>query len=183
VEKENIPPEKFAKALNVYLPSDIRVIKSERALEDFHAVKSAVKKTYCYSFYKSDVELPLKERFAVRIDCAVDVEKMRAVSKAFIGEHDFKALCSSGSSAKTTIRTIYNVDIVEKDDDIKVFVTGNGFLYNMVRILCGTLLMAGEDKLDLITAEKMLSTGDRTLGGRTCVAKGLCLISVEYADK
>ncbi len=181
--KENIPPEKFAKALNAHLPEDIRVIKSERVDDDFHSVKNAKKKTYAYSFYKSDVELPLKERYAVRIDSAIDVSKMRAVAKAFVGEHDFKALCASGSNVKTTVRTIYDIDIVESGVDVIVTVTGNGFLYNMVRILCGCLIKAGEGKLSYDQAEKMLLNGERTLGGRTCPAKGLCLKEVVYADR
>ena len=183
VEKENIPPEKFAKALNARLPSDIRVIKSERVSENFHACKSAVRKTYCYTFYKSQVELPLKERYAVRIDESVDTEKMREVAKAFIGEHDFKGFCASGSAVKTTVRTIYNIDISETDGDLKIFVTGNGFLYNMVRMLSGALLLAGEGKLTKAQAEETLKKCERVLGAKTCPAKGLCLLSVEYDEK
>ncbi len=175
-----IPPEKFYLALNALLPSSVKVINSERVADDFDACRTAKKKTYEYSFYKSEVELPLKERFATRISKTVDVEKMRAVATAFVGTHDFKAFCASGSAVKTTTRTIYNIDITEAGADVKISVCGNGFLYNMVRILAGTLLSAGEGKLDKATAEKMLTVGDRTLGGKTCPAKGLTLKSVEY---
>ncbi len=176
----NIPPEKFSYALNARLPEDIRIIKSEGVADSFDANRTAKKKTYCYSFYKSDVELPLKERYAVKIDQNVDVEKMRSASKLLLGEHDFKAFSATGGSVKTTVRTVYSVDIIESDGDVKIYVCGGGFLYNMVRIIAGTLLRVGEGKLGEAEIEKMLSTGDRTLGGKTCPAKGLCLEKVEY---
>ena len=177
---ENIPAEKFYKALNVYLPNDIKVLSSERVSDDFNARKSAKSKTYSYFCYISDVELPLKERYAVKIDSNLDVNKMKNVAKEFIGEHDFKCMCASGSGAKTTVRTIYAVDIELCGQDLTVSVTGNGFLYNMVRILVGTLIDAGKGKITVEQVKEMLTSGKRILGGKTLPAKGLCLMKVEY---
>lgn len=179
-EKENIPPEKFKKALNTILPNDIKIIDSERVSDEFDARKSAKKKTYVYGFYVSDGVLPLKERYRTQLENRVDVDKMRAYSRILVGEHDFKAFCSSGTGAKTTTRTIYNIEIKENGNELDFFVTGNGFLYNMVRIIVGTLIGAGQGKLGKEEIEKMLSTGERALGGRTLPAKGLSLLSVVY---
>ena len=176
----SVPPERFYLALNVHLPEDVRVLDSKAVADDFDACRTAKKKTYKYSLYQSNTELPLKERYAVKLDTAVDVEKMRSASKLFIGEHDFKSFCASGSSVKTTVRTIYQLDIDNVDKDLTFTITGNGFLYNMVRIIVGTLIKVGEGKATLSDVEKMLCDGQRTLGGKTLPAKGLCLEQVEY---
>ena len=105
---------------------------------------------------------------------------MQEAAKIFVGEHDFKCLCASGSSVKTTTRTIYDLTVAEVDGFIKISVTGNGFLYNMVRIIAGTLLEAGLGKISKEDVIKMLSEKKRNLGGRTLSAKGLTLHSVEY---
>jgi len=175
-----IPPERFFKALNVHLPIDIKVLKSEAVSSDFHAVTSAKKKTYAYSFYLSETERPLKDRYAVKLDRAPDFKLMNECAKIFIGEHDFKAFCSSGSGAKTTVREIYDLKVTEVDGDIKLIVTGNGFLYNMVRIIAGTLLKVGYGEITEKEVGEMLSTGNRALGGKTLPARGLCLMEVIY---
>ena len=180
VQKATVPPEKYYLALNPLLPDDIKVLSSALAEEDFHACTTAKRKTYSYSLYVSQVALPLKERYALGLDKAPDIDKMKEVASVFIGEHDFKGFCASGSGAKTTVRTIYSIDTIESNGYITVSVTGNGFLYNMVRILTGTLLKAGYGEIDVQAAKKMLSTGERTLGGKTLLAKGLCLEKVEY---
>ena len=176
----SIPADKFFKALNVHLPRDIRVIKSESAPSDFHACNNAKKKTYEYSFYISSVEQPLKERYAVKLDKLPDIDKMKECAKSFIGEHDFKGFCASGSSAKTTVRTIYNLDVTSDGQTLTFSVTGNGFLYNMVRILVGTLIDVGNGKTEIEQVKEMIKTGERKLGGKTLPAKGLCLKNVEY---
>ena len=179
-ESKTVEPKKFYRALNAHLPESIRVYKSEQVSDDFDACRWAKKKTYQYSLYLSEVENPLKERFAVRVDDNLDVEKMRSLSKVFLGEHDFKCMCATGSSIKTTVRTIYNIEVTQNGNDIAITVTGNGFLYNMVRILVGTLLNVGKGQTDEKGLKQMLLTGERKLGGRTLPAKGLCLMSVEY---
>ena len=176
----SIPAEKFFLALNIHLPDDIKVIKSERAEDDFHATRDAVKKTYKYSVYVSQSILPLKDRFAVQVEKMPDIQKMKETALILLGEHDFKCMSASGGGAKTTVRTIYSIDIVEKNGQIDFYVCGNGFLYNMVRIMVGTLLKVGSGKIKKEDVIKMLSTGKRSLGGKTLSAKGLTLMKVEY---
>ena len=179
-EKDNIPAEKYAKALNAHLPPDIKVLKSERAEDGFNACRSAKKKTYEYRFYISETELPLKERYAVHISNTPDLALIEECAKVFIGEHDFKCFCASGSSVKTTVRTIYDIDIEQKDGEIIFSVTGNGFLYNMVRSLVGTLLDAGYKRIEKEQLKDMLDKKERSLIGKTLPAKGLCLVEVLY---
>ncbi len=180
VQKDTIPAQKYARALNAYLPNDIRALKSVEVLEEFDACRTAKKKTYKYSCYISEIELPLKERYAVRLDKGLDIELMKKGALSFLGEHDFKGFCATGSSIKTTVRTIYALDIDYNGLDLTFRVTGNGFLYNMVRIIVGTLVKLGERKCALRDIEQMLISGNRDFGGKTVPAKGLCLESVEY---
>ena len=180
VEKATIPPQNYAKALNTVLPLDVKVLSSELADEDFNACRSAKKKTYRYTIYRSQTTLPLKERFAMQVEKPLDVEKMKEVATAFIGEHDFKCFNAAGGGAKTTVREIYSLQIVEDGLDIKFYVTGNGFLYKMVRSMVGFLVAVGLNKATKEDALKMLSTGSRGQKGKTMQAKGLCLVNVEY---
>lgn len=180
--ESSVPAEKFYKALNVFLPGSVKVIKSEEADADFHACNSAKKKTYAYSLYVSDTELPLKERCAERIADA-DVEKMKAAAKEFVGTHDFSAYKASGSSAKTTVRKIYSCKVVKKGTDITFTVCGNGFLYNMVRIMVGATVAAGKGEISVEDIRRSLATGERPKNVKTFPAKGLCLISAEYSPQ
>ncbi len=180
IKKESISAEKYAKALNAYLPPDIRALSSCAVSNRFDACRTAKKKTYKYSCYISDIILPLKERFAVRMDSGLDIDKIKSGALLFIGEHDFKGFCSTGSSIKTTVRTIYALEVDFNGQDLTFTITGNGFLYNMVRIIVGTLIKLGENKCALEDIKQMLKTGERELGGKTLPAKGLCLESVEY---
>ena len=179
-EQENIPAEKFSKALNAHLPPDIKILKSERVANGFNACRNAKKKTYEYKFYLAETELPLKERYSVWLDRAPDLSLMKECAQIFVGEHDFKCFCASGSSVKTTVRTIYNIDIAEKDGELTFSVCGNGFLYNMVRIIVGTLVGIGEGRIPLENVKKALESGDRTLLGKTLPPKGLTLKKVYY---
>ncbi|PWM73128.1 MAG: tRNA pseudouridine(38-40) synthase TruA [Bacillota bacterium] len=178
VSAENIPPEKYAPALNALLPPDIRILKSERAAEDFNARFSAKRKTYRYTFYVSDVVRPLYERYAARSG-PLDVARMRAAAGLFAGERDFKSFCAANSSVKDTVRTIYRCEVEQEGDFVTLTVCGNGFLYNMVRIMAGTLAEVGEGRLSEEDVEKILA-GKKRGKGRTAPAKGLCLMSVEY---
>ena len=179
-EQENIPAEKFSRALNVHLPANVKIVKSERAEDGFDACRNAKKKTYSYSLYYAQSELPLKERYAVKLDRHPYLELMKNAAKLFVGEHDFKCFCASGSSVKTTVRTIYSIDIQEIGQDIIISVCGNGFLYNMVRILVGALLDAGYGKLTEPQIKEMFELKNRSLFGKTLPAKGLCLERVDY---
>lgn len=176
----SIPPEKFAKALNVFLPNTVKVLSSELVKNDFHSVKSAKKKTYVYRFYISDIVLPLKERYATKVFGDINVKKMQKAGKLIEGEHDFKCFSATGSNAKTTVRTVYSVTVEKNGIDLTVSVCGNGFLYNMVRIIAGTLIKIGKGELDEDNIKKAFLTGDRKLLGATIPAKGLCLLKADY---
>ena len=183
-ERITVPAARMPDCLNRFLPPEIRVLEGWSADEGFDSNRSAKRKTYCYTLYQSEREMPLKERYAVRQDTLPKVEALRAAAKLFEGEHDFKAFCASGSSVKTTVRTIYEVRVEESESfssrDVKIFVTGNGFLYNMVRTLAGTLLDIASGKKGEETLARAFQTGERNLLGKTMPAKGLTLISVEY---
>ena len=186
-DKITVPPEKMPDCLNRFLPPDVRITDGWGADESFDANRSAKRKTYCYSLYVSSREMPLKERYAVRIENAPPLEILQSIAKIFEGKHDYKAFCASGSAVKTTVRTVYEVRVEESESfggrDIRVYVTGNGFLYNMVRTMVGTLLAIADKKRteqDVITAYQ---TGDRNLLGKTMPAKGLILMQVIYKDQ
>ena len=180
IDNCSIPAENFCKALNTVLPNDIKIIKSETADANFNARYSAKRKTYEYRLYKSSVILPLKDRFAHKVNKNISAEKLQQALNLFVGEKDFKAFCASGSGAKTTVRTLYSATAKEENGEIVLSFCGNGFLYNMVRILCGTALAYAEDKITLLDIEKMFSLGERSFGGRTLPAKALTLKQVEY---
>ncbi len=182
-----ISPERIADALNTFLPPDVRVLESAAAPEEFDACRSAKKKTYRYSVYFSRRENPLLERYAVRFGDSPDFARMAECARLLEGEHDFAAFSSTGSSVKTTVRTVYSVEIsswageyAEGVLGAHIEVCGSGFLYNMVRIMAGALLDCGAGKLPLSAVEKALCTGERDLLGKTMPAKGLTLLSVEY---
>ena len=176
----SIPPEKLCFALNALLPEDISVKQSGRAEDDFHARYSAKKKTYTYTFIESNVRRPLAERYAARVYGALDDKAMHRAAQLFVGEHDFRAFCSTGSSVKTTTRTVYEASVERSGDKVTFTVTGNGFLYNMVRIMAGTLLAVGEGKKTEQEITAALLTGERKRAGKTLPAAGLTLKSVEY---
>lgn len=179
-----VPPEKMPDCLNKFLPPDIRVLQGWNADAAFDCNRSAKRKTYCYHFYESEREMPLKERYAVRVENIPSIQRLQAMAKLFEGEHDFKAFCASGSSVKTTVRTVYEVRVEEsktyESRDIKMFVTGNGFLYNMVRTMAGELLDLASGKRTKESLFLAFETGKRELLGKTMPAKGLTLIQVEY---
>ena len=175
-----IPPEKFFLALNTLLPSDVRVLQSEQVLDTFDACRTAKKKTYAYTLYACKTEQPLKERYSVRTDLGLDLQLIKDACEFFIGEHDFKLFCASGSSVKTTVRTIYDLSVNVSDGDYIFTVTGNGFLYNMVRIIVGVLMGVGYGKITLLDVKKMIDGVAKPNGIKTMPAKALCLQNVEY---
>ena len=176
----NIQPEKLADALNVHLPQDVSILSSSVASEGFDANRTAKKKTYCYQLYYAQRRNPLMDRYAVRVEGAPDINAMREAAKFFVGEHDFKAYCASGSQVKTTVRTIYSLEVLSDGETIKIEVCGNGFLYNMVRTIAGTLLWYAYGRITLEDIVSSLESGNRALVGKTLPPKGLVLKSVEY---
>ena len=179
-----ITPARVADALNTVLPADVRILESARADEAFDACRSAKKKSYRYSIYCSKREIPLLERYAVRFGENPDLALMRACAKLLEGEHDFAAFSATGSSVKTTVRTVYSVTVTERAEYgarvLDVTVCGNGFLYNMVRIMAGVLLDFGCGKLSEESVRAALQGGGRDLLGKTMPAKGLTLLRAEY---
>lgn len=179
-----IPPEKLPDLLNPILPPDVKVLSGRSVPSDFDCSRAAKRKTYCYSLYVSAREMPLKERYAVRLEDAPGADRLREAAALLEGTHDFKAFCASGSSAKTTVRTVYSVRVEEGTSlgsrDIRIYVTGNGFLYNMVRTMTGEILDLARGKRSRESLQEAFETGRRELLGRTMPAKGLMLIDVDY---
>ena len=177
--EKGLPPEKYAPALNSVLPDDVQVLFSMQAPVGFHARFGAKKKTYRYTFYVSDVKLPLKEAYAQRIITA-DVKKMQEAAKYLVGEHDFKCFLAANSSVKDTVRRIYSCKVSSKGNEIYLEVCGNGFLYNMVRTIAGTLLYVGEGRYAPEHVKEILQSKEREKAGKTMPAKGLMLKNVCY---
>lgn len=179
----SIPAEKLRECFNKILPPDVSVLKSAEAPLDFDCTRAARKKTYCYRAYFSEYPLPLCERYEARLQNKADTERMRKASKLLVGKHDFKAFSATGSSAKTSEREIYSIEIREREErnaiHYEVEVCGNGFLYNMVRIIAGELFAVGFGKSESAIKEA-LETGKRELLAKTMPAKGLALANTEY---
>lgn len=175
-----IPVERIPYALNSNLPEDIICTGAITVPEGFSANRSAKAKTYCYTIDNSEFPDVFRSRFAWHYRFPLDLGKMQQAAEAFIGEHDFIGFASSGFSVKTTVRTIYALDVKRDGGIITIEVTGNGFLYNMVRIIAGTLVYAGGGRLDPSDMAAIISSKIRDRAGITAPAKGLCLKEVFY---
>lgn len=196
----SIPVDKIPYAVNTHLPDDVSMLYCEQTSDDFNARFSAKRKTYCYKLYVSKHRRPMLGQTHEHIVVPVNVEEMKKASKHIEGTHDFKCFEASGSVVKNTVRTVYSVLIETKplvgtqsldcdkmseesigtDCEICIYVTGNGFLYNMVRIIAGTLLYVGIGKLTCADVAEIIESGDRKRAGKTLGAQGLHLISVKY---
>ena len=178
-ELDNLP-KNLDKRLNLILPEDIRVLKVEKAEEDFHARFSAKRKTYLYNFYVSNVNIPFLDIFALRVNENFDIKKVENEVFSLVGEKDFSAFCASGSQVVDKVREIYSAKILKNDLFYSLEITGNGFLYNMVRIIMGTLLEIGYGKLKNL--EKIIVSKDRSKAGKTVPPVGLVLKEVLYNE-
>ncbi len=177
--QSTIPPQNFYKALNTQLPLDVRVISSSEVGEDFHARYSAKQKTYEYKLYLSEVEKPMLSRYASRVD-DFDIKKVQPAIEVIKGEHDFKCFCATGSEVETTVRTVYDLSVKSEGDFIIIRITGNGFLYNMVRMIVGALKAVSDGKITADDIKNALIDGERIKGTATAEAKGLTLVEVKY---
>ena len=177
-----IPADKFMYALNTKLPEDVSVVESHEVAADFHPRHCDSIKTYEYRFYVSEVNNPLKRRNAYRIQNRPDIKLMNEAAAYLVGEHDFKSFCSVHTSAETTVRKLYSAAVREDGEDIVIRVSGAGFLYNMVRIIAGTLLDVGNKKYEPSHINEILEGCDRTLAGPTLEPQGLTLITIEFPD-
>ena len=175
-----IPAEKIAFALNTMLPPDIRIRESGAAPEGFHARYSARGKVYRYSFFNSRHDCAIGRQYAAHVPLEMDVSLMDEEAQSLVGTHDFAAFAASGSVVKSTVRTIYRVQVKRNGDHVTLFVLGDGFLYNMVRIIAGTLMEVGTGKREPGAIRAAIETGDRLALGQTAPAKGLTLMRVLY---
>lgn len=165
--------------LNKYLPDDIAVKEIEEVNDRFHSRLNAVSKTYEYSIAVTKPDVFIR-KYVFATDSNPNVEKMRSASKLLLGTHDFKGFSSVGKSKKSTVRTINSIDITEDKGIIKITINGSGFLYNMVRIICGTLFDIGTGKLEEEVINKVFESKNREEAGVTLPACGLKLIKVYY---
>ena len=175
-----MPAEKISYALNQRLPEDIVVQDSCEVDESFHPRFSKSRKTYEYRILNRSFRMPTRRLDTYFYHHPLDVEKMREAAGYLIGEHDFKSFCAVNAQSKTSVRTVYECTVTKEEDIITIRVTGNGFLYNMVRIIAGTLIKVGGGELAPDRMKEILAACDRSAAGPTAPAHGLTMIGLEY---
>ena len=174
-----IPPEKLSYALNQRLPEDIRIQKSFETVPDFHPRHCSSRKTYEYRILNTPFPRPTRRLYTYFTYVPLDVERMRAGAAFLVGEHDFKSFCSTAAVVETTVRRIDEIRVEKEGDEIVIRVCGGGFLYNMVRIIAGTLMEVGRGSLAPFHIKEILEAKDRQAAGSTAPANGLTLIKIE----
>lgn len=177
-----IPMEKLPYAINSQLPPDIVVKSATIVPEDFHARYSAKAKVYTYTIYNSKFPSPFYRYYSYFYPFQLDLKSMREAASYIVGEHDFAAFKASNSSVKNTVRTVNSLEVIKLGDIIKIEVEANGFLYNMVRIIAGTLLNVGIRKIKPEEIIEIIESKDRSRAGPTLPASGLCLEKVIYDE-
>ena len=178
-----IPPDKLAFALNQRLPEDIRIQASFETLPDFHPRRCNSTKTYEYRILNRTFALPCERLYSYFVYLPLDVEAMREAASYLVGEHDFQSFCSARSQAEDTYRTLYNLTVEKTGERIVFRVSGSGFLYNMVRIIVGTLLKVGLHVYPPCQVREILYAKDRRAAGPKAPAKGLTLLGIEYEER
>lgn len=173
---------KYAYALNVRLPGDIRIRRSYAVKSDFHPRKCDTEKTYRYTILNDEFDVPVRSRYTHFVPYKLDENSMERASRALIGEHDFKAFCSVHTQALSTVRTVNSIDVSRDANEIAITVKGGGFLYNMVRIIAGTLIEVGRGAIPEEKVRDILESRDRTKAGPTAPAKGLCLVDIKFTE-
>lgn len=176
----NIPIEKFAIAINSRLKKSIIIKKAEEVPERFHSRYNCKKKTYRYIINNSDMGSAIYRNLEYNIKMPLNLENMKKASKYFEGEHDFSAFKASGTSSKSSVRTIYSADVKKENERIIIELTGNGFLYNMVRIISGTLVEVGLGKIRPEEIKDIIDSKNRQMAGKTLPPYGLYLVEVNY---
>ena len=191
-----IPGEKFSYALNQSLPADIVIRKSEEVAADFHPRKVNCRKTYRYSIWHDEFPMPTLSRYTYHVHYPLDTDTMKDAAVHFMGEHDFAGFCSAAADVDSTVRTIYDIHIGTDGESlsepgpdgryyhgrIDIYVTGSGFLYNMVRIIAGTLIDVGIGKIKPDDIPGIIASRDRSLAGNTAPAKGLTLVGYQFTE-
>ncbi len=178
-----IPGDRLAYALNQKLPEDISIVSSEEVPMDWHPrYQDHITKTYEYHIYNASVKNPLRQRYATFVSFPLDIERMRKGAEYIIGEHDFASFCNVRTNTSDTVRTVYDISIIRDGPDITIRVTGNGFLYNMVRIIAGTLIRVGRGFYEPEKIKEILEAREHTSEGVTAPPNGLVLIAIDYKD-
>lgn len=175
-----LPIEKFAVAINSKLKKSIRIQKAEEVEERFHSRYNCKQKTYRYIINNGEQGSAIYRNLEYYVPVKLKVEEMKKAIKYFEGEHDFKGFKASGTSSKSSVRTIYKTNIIEDEERIKIELTGNGFLYNMVRIISGTLVDVGLGKIEPEEIPSIIESKDRKKAGKTLPPYALYLVKVEY---
>lgn len=175
-----IPIEKMAIAINSRLKKSIVIKKAEEVDQKFHSRYSCKKKTYRYVINNSKYGTAIYRNLEYHFPISLNIEEMKKAIKEFEGEHDFKGFKASETSSKSSVRTIYSTNLYKENDRIYIELTGNGFLYNMVRIIAGTLLDVGLGKIKAEDIKEIIDSKDRTKAGKTLPPQGLYLLNVEY---
>lgn len=176
----SIPAEKISYALNRVLPDDIVIQESFEVEPDFHPRKCDSIKTYMYRILNRSFDMPVRSRNSIHVYKTLDVELMREAAAYLVGRHDFRNFCSTHTQAKSTVRIIYSLNVEKDGDQIIITVSGNGFLYNMVRMIAGTLIDVGSGKMKPEHMAEILVSPKRDFSINTAPAKGLTLCSIEY---
>ena len=180
ITNSQIPADKFREAINTKLPDDIGIIKSEEVDKNFHSRYDSKGKTYCYTLVNRYEKVCIGRNYVYQVREELNYDLMKEAAKYFLGKHDFKAFKTNGSSVKTSVRTISGLELELKDDVIKIFVSADGFLYNMVRIIVGTLIEVGKGKIKPEDIESIIKNGDRSKAGPCVPPNGLVLEKVFY---
>lgn len=178
-----IPADKIKYALNNLLPEDMVVVESVTVADDFHPRHCDCRKTYQYRILNTPLPDPNRRRNTYFYRGDIDIDSMRKAAEYIVGEHDFACFMAAGSQVKDTVRTVYALELDRQDDIVTMTIQGNGFLYNMVRIIAGTLLMVGRGQLKPEALEEIIKSKDRSKAGPTAPAKGLTLKSIIYEQR
>lgn len=178
--ESRIPGEKFSFALNQRLPEDIRIQESCEVADDFHPRFCDTIKTYEYKILNRRFDMPTNRLYTTFVYYPLDIEKMRQAAACLVGEHDFRSFCSTRTQVENTVRTITALEIEKSEDIITIRISGNGFLYNMVRIIVGTLMKIGLGIWPPECMQEILDAKDRSKAGPKAEAKGLTLVKIEY---
>lgn len=177
-----IPAEKISYALNQRLPEDVVVQESKEAAADFHPRRCNSRKTYEYRILNRKFPDPMRRRDTYFYHYDLDVNQMKEAAKSLVGEHDFKSFCSIHTDVESTVRTLYEAEVRRKEDIITIRLTGSGFLYNMVRIIAGTLVEVGRGRLKPEAVKRILEEKDRSAAGPTAPACGLTMIGIAFEE-
>ena len=178
--ESSIPPERFLYAVNALLPEDIVVVDSCEVAADWHPRHCNTEKTYEYRVLNQKLPDPMRRRDTYFVSFPLDLEKMRKAAGYLEGEHDFKSFCNVHTHVEDTVRTIYRLEVIREENVITFRVRGNGFLYNMVRIMVGTLLFVSEGKIKKDELKDIILSKERKRAGKTAPPQGLYLNKINY---